>query len=298
MFNLFTDPIYYKIWSFFIYFLDITVISFVLYRLFLLIKPTRTFQMFRGLIFIFIFTVITSFLHLTVSEWLLKGFWAVSLVVAVVVFQPEIRNALAEMGRRRFSTARMRAEIIDDIVDAVKDFSDKKVGIIIVLEKETGLKNYIDTGVKIEAFLTKELLKTIFFNHSPLHDGAVIVRQDVIVAASCVLPLSKQELPKSVGTRHRAAIGVTEVSDAVSVIVSEETGTISLSWNGNIKWNINQESLKNELDKYYRIVKPPFFIYLLRSFEFKNIKRNFMAKLVSLFLGVILWYYISNIILK
>lgn len=278
---------------------DVVIIAYVLYQGFLLINHTRTVQMFKGLIFVFIFTVIAGFLNFTVMEWLLRAFWAVSLIVAVVVFQPEIRRALAEMGSGRFSSMRIKAEAFDNIVRAVRDFSLKKVGAIVVLEKEIGLKNYTETGVLVRSEISWELLETIFMPNTPLHDGAVIIREDLIEAAACFLPLTKQDLPNTIGTRHRAALGITEVSDSVVIVVSEETGNISIVEDGRIRWNVGIKSLKDELHNYYVKAdsKKSFVDGIKNIFTMRTIKKNFNAKIISLGLAIILWLYIKyNII--
>lgn len=278
--------------------IDIVLVSYVVYQLLIFVKGTSTFQMIRGFVLIFLLTVGARLFHLSVLEWLLRSFWAVSLVVCVIVFQPEIRKMFMEMGRRRISNTLLRTEMLDELVKAVNDFSAKRIGALIVFEGDIGLKNYTSVGINIDSQISWELLETIFMPHSPLHDGAVIIRGNTIAAAACFLPLSKKELPKSMGTRHRAALGITERSDALVVIVSEETGTVSLVNNGHIRSAVTDDQIRHTLETYYGKRSKNIFVRIAALFTRKNLAANALEKLLAVLFGVAVWYYVKYAILK
>ncbi|MFC1567036.1 diadenylate cyclase CdaA, partial [bacterium] len=262
--------------------------------IYLLIKHTRALQILRGIIIIFIFTVIAQVFDFVVFEWLLRSFWAVALIAVVVVFQPEIRSALAAVGRGRFTNLKIHSEIMERIIAAVTAFALRKIGAIIVLERETGLRNYIEHGVKINSEVSRELLESIFMPNTPLHDGAVVIQHDKVAAGACFLPLTKRDdLPNTIGTRHRAALGLSEVSDAVIIVVSEETGQVSIVEHGNITWNVGLKELKKEVRKCYAESDNRFFIWSKRIWSEENLKKNLNAKIVSFIMAVMLWYYVK-----
>lgn len=277
---------------------DIVLVAYIFYRVYWLIENTRALNMLRGLIILFIATFAAQILHLFLLSWLLRSLWTVWLIASVVVFQPEIRSALAEMGRSTFSTLKFRLGILDKILGAVVAFSEKKIGAMLVFERNEGLKNYIEAGMEMDAKVSKELLETIFSPNGPLHDGGVILKQEKIAAAACFFPLTKRmDLPKSVGTRHRAAIGLTEVSDALVIVVSEETGGISLVENGEIVWNANHENLKDVLTKYYYKGKNKKS-FIRSVIEGDVFKRNIGMKFTCLALAGILWYYVKYLLVN
>jgi len=226
--------------------LDIFVVAFVIYHFILMLKGTRAFRMLVGLVVIVLVTILSQWLKLQTLNWLFSNFWQMGIIILVILFQPELRKALAQVGTTPFYLgATVREEmVLREIVDASYYLATKKIGALIVLEREMGLKNYIDSGIRINADVTKELLISIFLPYSPLHDGAVIIRYDRVVAAGCLLPLSTDpRISKVLGTRHRAALGLSEETDAVVVVVSEERGSISVAIGGKLTRELDKESL-------------------------------------------------------
>ena len=236
--------------------LDILVVAFFLYRIYILIRDTRATALLKGLIFLGIFTVLAGWLQLHVVSWILDKLMTVLIVALPVVFQPELRRALEQIGRGKFYvSSRMMNDVewdhvIGDVVEAAMIMSANKIGALIVFERSVGLDDRIDTGIRIEGLVSKELLGNIFIVNTPLHDGAVIVRENRIVSATCYLPLSdNMELSKQLGTRHRAGVGISEVTDSVTIIVSEETGQVSVAQNGRLLRNISSSQLREVLEK-------------------------------------------------
>ena len=233
---------------------DITIIAFVVYKLFSILKNTRAEQVLKGLIFVLIFASIADILNLNTVSWVMNQFLTVSLVFIIVVFQPELRTGLERIGRGRsiFTSDRNKRDedSINELVLAMSSLSRQKIGALVVLERQTGLSDIIESGTMLNADISSELLINIFIPNTPLHDGAVIIRENTITAAACYLPLSSSNtIAKELGTRHRAAIGMTEKSDAVVVIVSEETGNISIAENGVINRYFDEDSLRIRLHK-------------------------------------------------
>lgn len=234
---------------------DIIIVAYILYKLFILIHETRAEQLIKGLVILVIIMKISDLFGLITLYWLIQNTLTVGLIALIIIFQPELRKALEHLGRSKFITRKMFDNeefieiIVDEITIAAINLSETKTGALIVIEQETGLNDFMESGIKIDAVVTSALLENIFVENTPLHDGAVIIRRDRIMAAACVLPLTEQALNKELGTRHRAGIGVTENSDAIAVIVSEETGTISLAINGRITRHYGAEKLKIVLTK-------------------------------------------------
>ncbi len=235
--------------------IDIAIVAFVLYRLMLLIKGTRAVQLLKGLAVLVVASAVSSLLQLYTLQWLLKHAMTALVVALPIVFQPELRRALEKIGGGRFLSPQFGTAgevdlglVVDEIVRAVGTMSRERIGALIVLERSTGLEEYIDTGIKVGGQVTAELLINIFIPRTPLHDGAVIIRGDRIMAAACVLPLTQgQNLSRALGTRHRAGVGITEESDAVAVIVSEQTGTISLAVEGVLARELDGKLLADRL---------------------------------------------------
>ncbi|ACV28419.1 DNA integrity scanning protein DisA [Anaerococcus prevotii] len=236
--------------------IDIAIVAFVIYKLFSLLRNTRAEQVLKGLIFVLFFASIADILNLNTVSWVMNQFLTVALVFIIVVFQPELRSALERLGRGRslFSSEKIQRDerSIDELVSAMSSLSRQKIGALVVLEREVGLSDIIESGTKLDSDISSELLINIFIPNTPLHDGAVIIRKNTIAAAACYLPLSSSNtIAKELGTRHRAAIGISEKSDCLVVIVSEETGNISVAENGKINRYFDEESLrirlKNEL---------------------------------------------------
>jgi len=230
---------------------DVLIVSFLLYKLFTLMRGTRAVHMFFGLVILFILSVVAQWAHLMALNWIISSLKTVWVIAFVIIFQPELRRALASLGQHRFLSRFFTVEetgVLPEIIKSVSRLAEKGIGAIIVLEKDMGLKNYIETGTKIDARLTAELVETIFSPTSPLHDGAVIVQNDRVAAAGCILPLTQdQRLSVSLGTRHRAAIGLTEETDAVVIVISEETQAISYAQSGKLTRKIDINTLRAEL---------------------------------------------------
>jgi diadenylate cyclase len=230
---------------------DIAIVSFVFYHVLLLVRGTRAAQMFFGLALLMLTSVASSMLGLDGLNWIVANLKTVWVIAFVILFQPELRRALASLGARRVFRNFIRsdgAEPIGEIVNAVSRLAEQGLGALIVLEREAELRAYEETGTRIESRVTAELLETIFTPPTPLHDGAVIVRGNQLVAAGCILPLSPNpRLAATLGTRHRAALGVSEETDAVVIVVSEETHTIALAIDGRLRSRLDPLTLRTEL---------------------------------------------------
>lgn len=240
---------------------DLAIVSYIIYKCWKLLKGTRAIQLIKGIIILVFATAVSDFLSLNILHYLLSSVMTYGVLVAIVVFQPELRKALEQVGNANIKKIlylddeEQETSCIDSVVDAAADMASHKVGALIVFERETSLEELTRTGVMLDSKTSKELLINIFVPDTPLHDGAVIIRDNKIVAASCILPLTdKVTLDRIFGTRHRAAIGVTESTDAVAVVVSEETGAISLAVEGKIIRDISPEQLRKDLRK--RLAKP------------------------------------------
>ena len=240
--------------------LDILLVAVVIYQFLMLIRGTRAAPMLVGVAGIALAVYIARIGQLTTFNWLVSTLIPYVIFALIVVFQSEIRHALANLGSRlTFSRAiSSESDAYDDIVLAANLFSQNQTGALIVIEREIGLRTYIESGVPLDAKLSYDLLATIFRPSAPLHDGAVIVQEDRIAAAACFLPLSMNPvLSTQLGTRHRAAIGITEETDAIAVVVSEESGAISLAVAGNIERDLTVEQLRDRLSALLRRYVPP-----------------------------------------
>jgi len=240
---------------------EITIISLVIYYAITFLQRTRAEAILRGLGLLLLVALASYILQLDTIFFMLKALGAVTLIIIPIVFQPELRRALEQMGRRGFWQRRFAGlekeqviKLIHSLVVTMDDLSIVKMGALVILEQESRLDEYMKSGTVLDAVLTPELLKTIFFPHTFLHDGAVLVRGDRVMAAGCFLPLSENpDLPQDVGSRHRAALGISEVTDAVALVVSEETGRISLAHNGKLIQDIKPDALRELL---YSICSP------------------------------------------
>ena len=220
--------------------LDIAVVAFIIYKILGFIQETRAQQLVKGLLVLLVVFFLSDVLHLYTLNWLLKTFMSIGIIALVVIFQPELRRGLEYVGRNKIVKApfgqvdKAKAkQITDEFVKALTGFSETRTGALIVIEKEVSLTDIAETGTEINGEISAQLLGNIFYEGAPLHDGAVIIRGDKVYAAGCVLPLTEnKELNKDLGTRHRAGIGITENSDAITLIVSEETGVISYAVSG------------------------------------------------------------------
>jgi diadenylate cyclase len=239
---------------------DVLVVAIIIYGFLTLFRGTSAFSVLYGIAFLLgALLVVRSLPRLSVLNWLLTNTLPVLSVGIIVIFQPELRRAMERIGRLRGWVNRPLGpqelsgiqRAVDEIARACRRLSERRQGALIVLERETGLQEYAETGVIIDGAVSTEFLLQVFFPNSPLHDGAVIVHGDRLVAAGCVLPLSSNTLDASLGTRHRAAVGITERSDAIAVVVSEETGTISIANNGRLVRNLDEPKLRKILGMIY-----------------------------------------------
>jgi diadenylate cyclase len=230
---------------------DIAAVAFLIYQIFLLIRGTRAVQMLMGFLILMVGANLAQILSLSALNRVLTGLQAVWLVAIIVVFQPEIRTALARLGRNRllrFFVKPERSAVIEEVVIAARELAKERVGALVALQREISLEEFVDTGTRVNARATADLLRTIFTPYTPLHDGAVIVEGTRLVAASCILPLPRRfDEDRSLGTRHRAAVGLTEETDAVVVVVSEETGLISLAVGGKLEIGLTSDTLRERL---------------------------------------------------
>lgn len=238
--------------------IDILLIAVLMYQLLKVLKETRAMQLVKGIVILFLVLQVSSWAHLTTLNYLLRNAMQVGMFAIVVIFQPELRSLLEKLGR---SNAGRVIDIVSgnageqdyaatEIVRAAHNLSETKTGALIVIERTTKLGDVIRTGTLIDAEVSSALLENIFFPKTPLHDGAVIIRGDRIYTAGCFLPLtSNSNLSQELGTRHRAALGISEASDALVIVVSEETGKISIALNGSLTRNLNENSLKTALEK-------------------------------------------------
>jgi len=230
--------------------IEILLLAVSIYYGYLYFRGTRGAKVFTGLAILFIFlTLVSQILNLTVISWLLRSLTAFVAVALVVIFQPELRRALAELGSNHFfSSARQSRETIDIVADAVFELANKQLGALIAIERDTGIRSFAESGVNLDCEISQELLLTIFFPKTPLHDGGIIIRDDRIIAAACIFPVSQREdLDRTFGLRHRAGLGITEESDAIAIVVSEETGNISVCHRGKIERGFKPGNLEKRL---------------------------------------------------
>lgn len=231
--------------------LDIAIVSLILYRLLLIIRGTKAAEMLIGLLVLLVASIVSRMIPLYTLDWLLHGFIGYIVIAMIVIFQPEIRRALAHMGQTSFLQAFASAEELkglEEIVKAAISLADKKIGALIVIERETTLKDFVELGTQLDAKVSRELLMSIFHPSSPIHDGAVVIRGNRVVAAGCFLPLAiASNISSTMGTRHRAALGITEETDSVVLIVSEETGGISMAIDGVLNTHLDMGTLRDVL---------------------------------------------------
>ncbi len=228
--------------------LEITILWIMFYRILVFFEGTRAFHVLKGIMYLLVVFVLAQILHLETLSWLLTKFFGLSIIAFLIIFQPELRHGLARLGQQHlFSPTLEESEmvaLIEEITSAIYKLSRKKVGCLIAIERETKLKTYLESGLLIDAKASSEILQSIFTTASPLHDGGVIIQGERIVAASCLFPLSdNQNFSKLIGTRHRAALGLTEQTDAVVIMVSEETAEISVALEGGFVPIANRERL-------------------------------------------------------
>ena len=238
--------------------IEILIISFLFYHILLWIKSTRAWNLFKGIMVIMLFVIIAAFFQMSTILWIAENTFNIGLIALVIIFQPELRKALENLGDKNIITKlfnlnktevkKFSDHTIDELVKAVYAMGKVKTGALIVIEDEILLNEYIRTGIDVDALVSSQLLINIFEKNTPLHDGAIILRGDRIVSATCYLPLSDSlSLSKELGTRHRAAVGISEASDSLTIIVSEETGNVSIALRGQIYRNVEADFLKEKL---------------------------------------------------
>lgn len=236
---------------------DILIVTYIFYKVFMFIKDTRAEQVLKGIVLLFVITQISKIFKLHTLYWILIKTLDLGFIAALIIFQPELRAGLEYIGRTKFSffsknnisvSEEKLNKTIEEIVEALYSLSRQKIGALIILERHTKIGDIINTGTSIDGEVSRQLLINIFIPNTPLHDGAVVIRDSEIKAAACFLPLTQsKDLSKELGTRHRAAIGVSEVSDCISLIVSEETGDVSIAKAGKIYRKISKERMTNIL---------------------------------------------------
>ncbi|MDP8265115.1 MAG: diadenylate cyclase CdaA [Candidatus Aceula lacicola] len=240
------------IWSLVKPVVEVFVLWFVFYQILVFFEGTRAFQVLKGLIYLLIGFLISQLLGLTTLNWLLKNFFAISIIAILIIFQQELRHGLARLGQQHlFNISLEESEIvalIEEITTAVHKLAQRKIGCIIAIERDAKLKTFIDSGISIDAKVSSEILQSIFVTASPIHDGGVVIRNERILSAACLFPLSENgNLSKIIGTRHRAALGITEQTDAIGIIASEETGDISIAADGRFIPIVNKERFSSIL---------------------------------------------------
>lgn len=230
---------------------DIIVMSIIVYRLLLMIKGTKAAHMLIGLGVLLVASFMSRYFELYTVDWLIQSFWSQIVIALIILFQPEIRRALAQMGETQFIHALTSAEelkSLDEIVKAAIALSNRKIGALIAIERETSLRDFVEIGTPLDGKVSRELLLSIFHPTSPIHDGAVVIKGNRIVAAGCFLPITMNtDVSKALGTRHRSGIGLSEETDAVVIIVSEETGTVSMAMNGKLESPLDMGMLRDIL---------------------------------------------------
>jgi diadenylate cyclase len=244
--------------------IDIIVVAVVFYQFYMLIKRTRAVQLVKGVMVLVAVSLLANYFQLITISWLLDKLLQMFVIAIPVVFQPELRKALEQLGRGRFFTSHPLLpgvdnleQVVEELVRCTQVLSKNRIGALIVLERKTGVQDFVETGIKIDGVVSSEFMVNIFIPNTPLHDGAVIIRGDRVAAAGCFLPLSiNPNIQKDLGTRHRAALGLTEITDALAIVVSEETGAISVGIDGALTRFMDEKMLRE---------------LLLRELEIKNI---------------------------
>ncbi|WP_027410621.1 diadenylate cyclase CdaA [Anoxybacteroides tepidamans] len=235
---------------------DILLVWYVIYKLIMVIRGTKAVQLLKGIILIILVRIVSNFLGLSTLQWLMDQALTWGFLAIIIIFQPELRRALEQLGRGKlFSRSSVQEEegqtrMVEAIIKATEYMAKRRIGALISVERETGMGDYIETGIPLNAQISSELLINIFIPNTPLHDGAVIIQKAQVAAAGCYLPLSESPfISKELGTRHRAALGISEVTDSVTVVVSEETGAVSVTKNGELHRDLTPEQFRELLKK-------------------------------------------------
>ena len=255
--------------------IDILIVAAIIYELLLLTRHTRGSALLKGLFLLLVIMVVSNLLGLKSLNWLLLAILQNGALVLVILFQPELRKALERMGRSKLLTKSNRRNVdeerdtvISEIVQTVVDLSRRRVGALLVFERQTGLEDVIETGTRLNAEVSAPLLENIFEPNTPLHDGAAVIRDDQVIAAACILPLAEASgVSRELGTRHRAAVGISENTDAAVVVISEETGIVSMARDGVLKRPLSTDELKAFLNDYYSITNSGISSFLRKLFK-------------------------------
>ncbi len=239
---------------------EILIISFFVYHIMVWIKNTKAWALLKGVLVIFIFVVIAALFHMTTILWIVENIISIAVIAFVIIMQPELRRALEQLGSRNFlsalfpfevakkDTARYSDKTVNEIVRACFEMGKVRTGALIVMEQNHSLAEYERTGIEVDGIVTSQLLMNIFEHNTPLHDGAVIIRGERVTSATCYLPLSDNRgLSKELGTRHRAGVGISEATDSMTIIVSEETGHVSVAYNGELFRNLDADGLREKM---------------------------------------------------
>jgi diadenylate cyclase len=246
--SLYDTIIHSTIWDIVRNILDILIVALLFYWLYVFLTNTRAIQLLKGFLIIFAVAIVSSLLRLDTLGWLIKNLTTYVVITIVILFQPELRRLITQFGQRNWITNQSAKELfpLDEIVNSLTSMAEENVGALIVVERNTGLRSYVESGVYVDSAITEEFIRTIFFPLTPLHDGAIIIQDGRIAAAACYLPLSDSKLlKKQHGARHRAALGIAEETDALVLVVSEETGNISIMVNGKLFPRVKNADLKN-----------------------------------------------------
>ncbi len=238
---------------------DILLVWYVIYKLIMVIRGTKAVQLLKGIVVIVLVRMASSYLGLSTLQWLMDQAITWGFLAIIIIFQPELRRALEQLGRGRFFSRsgtpveEAQHKTIEAITKSISYMAKRRIGALIAVERDTGMGDYIETGIPLNAQVSSELLINIFIPNTPLHDGAVIMKNNEIAAAACYLPLSESPfISKELGTRHRAAVGISEVTDSLTIIVSEETGAISVAKNGDLHRELTEEALKEMLEAEFK----------------------------------------------
>ncbi|PMC34044.1 TIGR00159 family protein [Bacillus sp. UMB0899] len=236
--------------------IDILLVWYVIYKLIMVVRGTKAVQLLKGITVIIVVRMLSQYLGLSTLQWLMDQALTWGFLAIIIIFQPELRRALEQLGRGRlFSRSGLPGEddpevTVEAIVKATDYMAKRRIGALMSIEKETGMSDYIETGISLNSRISSELLINLFIPNTPLHDGAVIIQKNQVAAAACYLPLSESPfISKELGTRHRAALGISEVTDSLTIIVSEETGNVSVTRNGELHRNLTQDELRDILQK-------------------------------------------------
>lgn len=258
--------------------LDILVVWYFIYKIFMIVRGTKAVQLINGIFIILIMRALSDLFGLRTLGWLMEQIIDWGFLAIIIIFQPELRRALEQLGRGKIFTrarqkeAEKQEHIVNAIVKASEYMAKRRIGALISIARETGMNDYIETGIPLNARVTSELLINTFIPNTPLHDGAVIIQSDEIKAAACYLPLSESPfISKELGTRHRAALGISEVTDSITIVISEETGNISITKNGELHHNLSLDVLREMLTKHLVSEEEP---QLSTTFWNKWVKKN------------------------